>query len=112
MLFFSRIAVLVVFILSGYFLGVKYNAFIEGTALGVACGILALLMERAFKTVSLGKIIGGLSGLALGILFASLLLLPLRRVAPDISVVSFALNGLLGYGGMLLGVKRGEKLTL
>jgi uncharacterized protein YacL len=69
-------------------------------------------MERAFKTVSLGKILGGLSGLVTGIIFANLLLLPLRRVAPDISVVSFVLNGLLGYGGLLLGVKRGEKLTL
>ncbi|HUO76921.1 MAG TPA: PIN domain-containing protein [Thermodesulfovibrionales bacterium] len=112
MLFFIRIAVLVVFISSGYFLGLKYNAFIEGTALGVVCGILALLMEKAFKAVSLGKILGGLAGLLMGIIFANLLLLPLRRVAPDISVVSFVLNGLLGYGGMLLGVKRGEKLTL
>jgi len=112
MLFFVRVAVLVVFILSGYFLGLKYDAFIEGTVLGVVCGILALLMERAFNNVSLGKILGGLSGLVIGIIFANLLLLPLRRVAPDISVVSFVLNGLLGYGGLLLGVKRGEKLTL
>src|SRR5512139_2913039 len=112
MLFFVRIAVLVVFILSGYFLGLKYDAFIEGIALGVVCGLLALLMERAFKTVSLGKILGGLSGLVVGIIFANLLLLPLRRVVPDVSVVSFVLNGLLGYGGLLLGVKRGEKLTL
>ena len=112
MLFFIRVAVLALFILSGYFLGLKYNAFIEGTSLGVACGILALLMERVLRTVSLGRILGGLAGLVVGIIFANLLLLPLRRVAPDLSVISFVLSGLMGYGGLLLGVKRGEKLTL
>jgi uncharacterized protein YacL len=112
MLSFVRIAVLIVFVLSGYFLGLRYNAFIEGAILGVVCGTLALLMERAFKNISLGKILGGLSGLLIGIVFANLLLLPLRRIAADISVISFVLNGLLGYGGLLLGVKRGEKLTL
>jgi uncharacterized protein YacL len=112
MLVVVRVAVLIVFILSGYFLGLKYDAFIEGTVLGVVCGILALLMERVFKTVSLGKMLGGLAGLVTGIIFASLLLLPLRRVVPDMSVISFVLNALLGYGGLLLGIKRGEKLTL
>jgi len=112
MIHFVRIAVMAVFILSGYFLGLKYNAFIEGIVLGVVCGVLALLTERAFKTVSLGKILGGLAGLAVGIVFANLVLLPLKAVVPDASVVSFVVNGLLGYGGLLLGVKRGEKLTV
>lgn len=112
MLFIVRVVVFILFILSGYFLGLRYNAFIEGTVLGLICGILALLLERLFIKASIGRIIGGLTGLVIGIVFANLLLLPLRRIVPDISVVSFVLNALLGYSGLLLGLARGEKLTL
>lgn len=112
MLFITRVIVFLLFVSSGYFLGLRYNALIEGTALGLICGILALLLERLFKRISLGKIIGALTGLVVGIVFSNLLLLPLRRIVPDISVVSFVLNALLGYGGLLLGLSRGEKLTL
>lgn len=112
MLLVIRIAVLAVFILSGYFIGLEYNAFIEGTALGFLCGMLSFLLERAFRKVSLGRVIGALAGLVTGIVFANLILLPLRRIIPDISLASFILNALLGYGGLLMGLKRGEDLTL
>ncbi len=112
MLFVVRIVVLLVFVVSGYFLGLRYNASIEGASFGVVCGALALLLERSFGRVSLGRIMGGLAGLVLGVVFASLLVLPLRRAVPDISVVSFALYALLGYVGLLLGIRRGEGLTL
>lgn len=112
MLLVIRIGVIVLFIVSGYFLGLKYNAIIEGTALGVVCGIFAYVFEILFRKVPLGRIIGGLTGLMGGIIFANLLLLPLRRIAADISVPSFVVNALLGYGGLLLGLKRGENLTL
>jgi uncharacterized protein YacL len=112
MLFVIRIVVLLVFLMSGYLLGLRYNASVEGAAFGVICGLLALLLERLFGKVSLGKIIGGLAGLILGVFFANLLLLPLRRVVPDVSIVSFALYALLGYVGLLTGIRRGESLTL
>ncbi|MCL5021875.1 MAG: TRAM domain-containing protein [Nitrospirae bacterium] len=112
MLSIIRLAVFLIFVLSGYFLGLRYNALIEGTAFGAVCGILALLIERLLKKVNLGRIIGGLAGLVTGIVFANLLLLPLRRAVPDISVASFVLNALLGYVGLLIGLRRGENLTL
>lgn len=112
MLFVIRSLVFLVFVLSGYFIGLRYNALIEGTLLGGLCGVVALLMERLLKTVPLGRIIGGLIGLAFGVVFANFLLVPLRRIVPDISIVSFVLNALLGYGGLLLGLKRGERLTI
>jgi len=89
-----KIAVLLVFLLSGYFIGLKYNAFIEGTAIGLLCGILSFLLERAFRKVSLGRVVGALAGLVTGIVFANLLLLPLRRISPDISLAWFILNSL------------------
>lgn len=107
-----RIAVFLVFVVSGYFLGLRYNAFIEGVVLGLLCGVVAFLLERLFRNVSMGRVIGGLAGLVTGIIFANLLLLPLRRIVPDITIASFVLNALLGYSGLLLGLKKGEGLTL
>jgi uncharacterized protein YacL len=107
-----RIGIFLVFVFSGYFLGVRYNAIIEGIAFGVVCGILGYAFEIFFRKVPLGRIIGGLAGLVTGIVFASLLLLPLRRIVSDISIASFVLNAVLGYGGFLMGLKRGENLTL
>jgi uncharacterized protein YacL len=112
MLLVIRIGILLLFVVSGYFLGLRYNAIIEGTAFGVVCGILAYAFEIFFRKVPMGRIIGGLVGLAAGMVFANLLLLPLRRIVPDISIASFVLNALLGYGGLLLGLKKGENLTL
>lgn len=111
MMLIIRFVVFLVFLLSGYFLGLKYNSFVEGTILGAVCGILAILLERLFRTVALGRIMGGLAGLILGIVFANLLLVPIRRIAPDIAIVSFVLYSLLGYGGLLFGIRRGEKLS-
>ncbi len=107
-----RIAVFLVFVVSGYFLGLRYNAFIEGVVLGLLCGVVAFLFERLFRNVSMGRVVGGLAGLITGIIFANLLLLPLRRIVPDITIASFVLNALLGYSGLLLGLKKGEGLTL
>jgi uncharacterized protein YacL len=112
MLLAIRTGIFLLFLISGYFLGLKYNAIIEGTALGLLCGIVAYVFEIVFRKVPLGRIIGGLAGLVAGLVFANLLLLPLRRVIPDIAVASFVMNALLGYGGLLLGLKRGENLTL
>ncbi len=112
MLLIVRAVIFLLFVSSGYFLGLKYNAFIEGTVLGAICGIIAFLIEQMFKAVPVGRIIGGLAGLALGVIFANLILLPLRSVVPELPVASFVLNALLGYGGLLLGLKRGETLTL
>lgn len=107
-----RVAVFVAFVLSGYFLGAKYNSFGEGLVLGAACGAIALLLERLLRTVSTGCIVGGLTGLAVGIVFANLLLLPLKRVIADITILSFVFHAVFGYGGLLLGLKRGQNLTM
>jgi uncharacterized protein YacL len=100
------------FILSGYFLGLRYDAPIQGIALGVGCGIFALIVEKLLKKISIGRVIGGLAGLAIGLVFANLLIFPIKRIIPEISIGSFVLNALFGYGGLLLGLKRGETLTI
>lgn len=108
----ARLLIFFVFVLSGYFLGLRYNLFFEGIAFGALNGILALIIEKFFKKIPIGRIIGGLTGLAIGLFFATLLFFPLRKIIPDVSVASFMLSALLGYGGLLLGLKRGENLTV
>lgn len=113
MLFILRIAIFSIFVLSGYLLGLKYGFLIEGTIFGAALGVLAFLTEVVFKKISLGTVIGGIFGLSIGLLFANLLLFPLRSIIyEDFETVSFVLNALLGYGGLLLGLKRGKGLTI
>lgn len=108
----ARILIFFVFLFSGYFVGARYNIVVEGIAFGLLCGTLALITEKFFKKIPTGRIIGGLTGLAIGLLLANLLFIPLQKVMPDSSIPSFMLSSLLGYGGLLLGLKRGENLTV
>jgi uncharacterized protein YacL len=112
MLLIIRMFVFLLFILSGYYIGLRYDAYFEGIALGVGCGIFALIIEKLFKKIPIGRVIGGLAGLATGLIFANLLLYPLKKIVSDITVTSFVLNALFGYGGFLMGLKRGENLTV
>lgn len=112
MLIVIKTIVFLSFLVFGYFLGLRHDAIIEGTSLGFICGLLSLLIDRLFKKVSMGKVIGGLIGLSTGLLFPALLLIPAKMIIPDISVLSFVLYALSGYGGLIIGLKRGENLTI
>lgn len=107
-----RSLIFILFMFSGYFLGLKYNYVIEGTIIGLICGGLALLVEILFKKVSIGRIVGGMIGLSIGLIFANLILFPLRVAAPDILISSSISNALFGYGGLLIGLVRGSNLTV
>lgn len=112
MVMIIRVFVFLLFVFSGYFMGFKYNSIAQGIGIGFLSGGLALAFERLFKTVAVGKIIGGIGGLFVGLIFINLLLFPFRMIQLDISMVSFVLNSLFGYGGLLIGLKRGETLTI
>lgn len=112
MVMILKLLVFFLFIFSGYFMGRIYDAVPVGIGIGLLTGAIALLFERLFKTVAVGKIIGGVAGLSVGLIFAKLLLFPLRMIAPDLSTASFVLTALFGYGGLLIGLKKGENLTI
>ncbi len=114
MLAFFRSAIVIVFSAAGLFLGRNYGYPIAGLAGGFVLGLGALLVESSLKKISLGTIIGGFIGLAAGILFAELLLEPLSGIIPASSkpVFDFALAGLLGWGGLVIGLKKGQNLTV
>jgi len=108
-----RMAVFVIFLLAGYLFGSQYDSQIIGIVCGATAGALALFAEAAFKKISLGMVIGGISGLSVGLLFANLLLFPLKAViAQDFVTTAFVLNALFGYAGLLVGLKRGKGLTI
>ena len=112
MLSIVRIAVVLILSVSGYYLGSRAGYPLEGLAVGFGLGILSIIIELAMKKVSVNTIIGGVLGLAIGLLSAKLLLVPLGGVLGyEPSLVQFGLTALLGYGGLLLGIKKGEKFT-
>ncbi len=112
MLILVRALIMALFIFAGYLVGGRYGSSMLGLWIGVACGIGAITLEVLLKNLQIGRIIGGLAGLLIGIIFANLLLLPLKGIVSDLSLGYFILNALFGYGGLLLGLKKGEKLTI
>ncbi len=111
-MFILRAFIVALFMAAGYFIGERYDSSMIGLAAGAACGVGAIAVEVIFKNLQIGRLIGGLLGLLMGIIFANLLLLPFKGIVPDLSIGYFVLNALLGYGGLLLGLKKGEKLTI
>jgi len=109
----SRIVILLLFIFSGYIIGLKYNYDVYGILAGFFLGLLAITAEMKFKKVELGSIISGLFGISCGLLFAYLVMLPLQLfLGEDIKTISVALMVVFGYGGLLIGLSRGKTLSL
>lgn len=108
-----RITVVMIFLVSGYYLGLRYETPLWGSLAGIVFGFFAIVLEQILKKVSLGSIIGGVVGLSAGLFSASLLLTPLKDIITDgFPVIAFLLKAFLGYGGFLLGIKKGESLTI
>ena len=108
-----RTAILLMFVVTGYFIDAKSNNGMYGIILGGSLGLVALAAEIFLKKVRIGAIIGGILGISLGLLSADLLLHPLKPLlGQDIASVSFVLMSLFGYGGLLLGVSKGKDISI
>ncbi len=113
MLLIIKLAVLALFAISGYLLGLRYGYMEYGVALGALLGIITVYSDLILGKVDFGTLIGGLVGLASGLLFATLVFIPIKAlVGDDMAAASFALKGIFGYGGLLIGLRRGKGLTL
>ncbi|MEW6109074.1 MAG: PIN domain-containing protein [Nitrospirota bacterium] len=94
-------------------MGIKYGYETYGILLGAVLGGITAYSDLIFKKVDFGTIIGGIIGIAFGLFSAGLILMPIKLLMKeDIVAVSFALKGILGYGGMLIGLTRGKGITL
>jgi uncharacterized protein YacL len=108
-----RAVVILVFAAVGYHIGNGTGMPVEGSLAGLVFGILSILIGHLLRKASLGSIAGGLFGLGLGLLAARLLLVPFEGImGQGYFLASLVLGALLGYGGMLVGIKRGEKLKV
>ena len=108
-----RVIVFLVFALSGYMIGIKYNYEIYGVLTGGVLGLIAIAAEIQLKKIELGTIIGGLLGISCGLLFAYLLMLPLKLfLGEDVNLIYFGLMAVFGYGGLLLGLSRGKAISV
>lgn len=112
MMLLIRFVIVLVFAVSGFYFGRSYGLPVEGGLAGLAFGALSVMMERALRRMSLGSIIGGITGLSLGVLTGKLFMLPFRDMFAQGSPWVFIPAAMLGYGGFLLGLKKGERLTI
>lgn len=108
-----RAVVFSLFALAGYFIGSKYGFDLYGAFIGAGLGLVAIAAEIIFRKIELGAVIGGLLGLSGGLLFAYLLILPLKLfIGEDINILSLVLMSVFGYGGLLLGLDRGKAISV
>ena len=108
-----RLAIFFIFVFSGYILGIKYNYGIYGVLLGGLLGLFAIATEYLFKNIRIGAIIGGILGISFGLLFAHLLILPLKQIlGEDMRTISFGLMAVFGYGGFLIGLSKGTEISV
>jgi uncharacterized protein YacL len=108
-----RVVVFLFFALSGYMIGIKYNYDIYGLLTGGVLGLIAIVAEIQLKKIELGTFIGGLLGISCGLLFAYLLMLPLKLfLGEDVNLIYFGLMAVFGYGGLLLGLSRGKAISV
>ncbi len=113
MTFFLRILIFCIFIISGYLLGTKYGRIYSGTIYGMTLGIFVIYLEFFIKKIPIGKIFGGALGLLFGIVVANLIIYPLRPIIKGEAFIlmSFIMNTLFGYTGLLTGFLKGENMT-
>lgn len=108
-----RVVVFSLFGIAGYFIGSKYSYDLYGAFIGAGLGLVAIAAEIIFRKIELGAVIGGLLGISGGLLFAYLLILPLKLfIGEDIKILSLVLMSVFGYGGLLLGLDRGKAISV
>lgn len=113
MFYISRTIIFLLFVFSGYIIGLKYQFGLYGLIAGFFLGLLAITAEMKFKKIELGSIIGGIFGISCGLLFAYLVMLPLQLfIGEEIKTIAVVLMIVFGYGGLLIGLSRGKTLSL
>lgn len=111
---FLRGFIVLICVISGYFLGLHYElTYFQGPILGLLAGAFVIVFEFLLIRVSIGRLAGGIVGMFLGVLIATVLVLPLKTIFISVDIkFFFIINALFGYIGLLIGFTRGENLTI
>ncbi len=108
-----RLAVVGLFAAAGYVLGLNYGYGGYGVFPGLLLGLITVYSDRLLRKVNFGTLFGGIAGLAAGLLFANLFLIPLKLLMRgETPALAFLFDSVFGYGGMLIGLTRGRGLTV
>jgi uncharacterized protein YacL len=111
-----RLVFLAVAAASGYVIFAGTEPFVEqevmGAGVGLLVGLLAIGLELAVRRVPVRALTGAIIGLAVGILLASLVTLPVKGL-PLTKVASggvmFLVYVVLGYFGLVFGARKGSE---
>jgi uncharacterized protein YacL len=111
---FYRILLIFFFMAGGYAIGLDRGLSYEGILYGAGVGVIALVLDLINTRMGIGALLGSLSGLLVGIIFANLLYYPVKGLFTDEQgiMVSLILNALFGYSGLFYGLRKGKDLTL
>jgi uncharacterized protein YacL len=85
-----------------------------GVALGLAVGAIAILLELGVRKAPVRALTGAIIGLAVGIVLASLVALPIKGlpISPDLAgIIRFMIYSVLGYFGLVFGAKKGNEFN-
>ncbi len=109
-----KIIFFLVFVAGGFIIGMREGVYYQGIFWGAGVGIIALILEYVLTMVGFGTVIGGMIGLSLGLLFAKLIYFPLKTIftSMDGTYIAVMFNTVLGYSGLLLGLRAGKDFTL
>ena len=106
--------IILICIISGYFLGLHYElTYFQGPIFGLLCGAVVIALEFLLIRVSMGRLAGGIIGMFIGVVIATILVFPLKTIFISVDIkFFFIINALFGYVGLLIGFTRGESLTI
>ncbi len=109
-----RLIFLLIFAIGGSLIGMKEGSLYLGAVTGIGIGALGLLIEFLFSRIHAGAILGGLIGLAIGLLFSKLIYYPIKTffASMDNIYVPIVLHTLFGYTGLFIGLKKGQGVVL
>ncbi|MGA2192617.1 MAG: PIN domain-containing protein [Nitrospirota bacterium] len=82
-----------------------------GVGVGLAVGFTAIILELGVRRAPVRALTGAIIGLALGILLASLVSMPIKGlpISVDLAgIIRFLIYSILGYFGLVFGARKGN----
>jgi len=114
-----RIAFLAITTVTGYYIFTGTEPFIGNeplaAGLGLLIGVLAIGLEVAVRKAPVRALTGAILGMAIGILLASLVVIPLKGLPISVAVmggVRFLAFAVLGYFGLVFGSRKGNEFDI
>jgi uncharacterized protein YacL len=105
----KKFIIVLILVLLSYLFGLKEGGPYKGLVVGIVIGLFGILFDIFLKKVEPLTVFKGMIGLALGLLFARLILLPVLDMnlvqATESRYLSLGLSLLFGYLGIILTLK-------